>query len=315
MQTISTTGMWTGFLFFIAVMLLIDITLLIKKRAHRVSMVESLSWVLVWFTLALTFNVLLWWYLKLTMTPAIANQKALEFLTGYLIEQSLSIDNIFVFLMIFNYFAVPAEFQRRVLLFGVIGAIVMRLGMILLGVWLVAKFHWILFIFGAFLILTGIKMFWMAGQKPDLASNPIVRWVNRHLNVTPTFEGEQFFVIRNSKFFVTPLFIVVILIEITDLIFAMDSIPAIFAITEDPFIIFTSNIFALLGLRSLYFFLANMIDRFYLLKYGLAVILIFVGFKMLISEWYPIPILVALSVIVSILFSCILLSLVARKLK
>lgn len=312
METIHSKGIWAGFFFFIAIMLLVDIILVGREKAHRVAPRESLAWVVVWITLALTFNALLWGYLNLTTTPAIATQKALEFFTGYLIELSLSVDNMFVFLMIFNYFAVPEPFQKRVLLFGVFGAIVLRLIMILLGVWLIAKFHWILLVFGVFLIVTGIKMLWLTDRKADLGNNLLVRLMNRYFNVTHQFEGGQFFLIKTSKLFVTPLFLVVVLIEITDLVFAMDSIPAIFAVTDDPFIVFTSNIFAILGLRSLYFLLANMMDRFYLLKYGLAVILIFVGSKMLIAKWYSISVLLALSVIILILLTCILLSLVIK---
>lgn len=308
MTTISEWWMWIGFLIFIAIMLFIDLFLFCGRKAHRISTREALSWTIVWFSLSLIFNLLLWLYLLHTSDTATANEKSLEFFTGYLIEKSLSIDNIFVFLMIFNYFAIPAEYQRRVLIYGVLGAIVMRLIFILLGIWMISKFHWILYVFGFFLLATGIKMFIFAEDKPKLAKNPVLRWMRNHLRVTDELQGEQFFVFRNRLLYVTPLFLVLILVEVSDLIFAVDSIPAIFAITNDPFIVFTSNIFAILGLRALYFLLANMHDRFRLLKYGLAFILAFVGFKMLIAHWFKIPVFVALGVVVLTLFLCIAFS-------
>jgi len=308
MTTISEWWMWVGFFIFVLIMLAVDLFLLGGKKAHRVSTKEAASWVIVWVVLALTFNLLLWWYLSHTAGQVIANEKALEFLTGYLIEESLSIDNMFIFVMIFSYFAVPAEYQRRVLLFGVLGAIVMRLLMILLGVLIVSKFHWILYIFGAFLVITGIKMFIFANQKPDLDKNPALSWMRKHLRITERFHGEKFFVQQNKLLYVTPLFIVLVLIELSDLIFAIDSIPAIFSVTEDPFIVFTSNIFAILGLRALYFLVANMTDRFHLLKYGLAFILVFVGCKMLIAYWFHIPVFIALGVVAFTLLLCIILS-------
>lgn len=310
MQSISEWWMWLGFFVFVLTTLAVDMFLLGSKKAHRVSTKEALSWVIVWVTLAFTFNLLLWWYLTHTVGHAVANEKALEFFTGYLIEQSLSIDNMFIFVMFFSYFAVPAEYQRRVLLFGVLGAIVMRLVMILLGVWVVAKFHWILYIFGLFLIFTGVKMFIFANQRPDLDKNPILRWMRTHLRITEKFHKEKFFVRQNKALYVTPLFLVLILIEVSDLIFAVDSIPAIFSVTEDPFIIYTSNIFAILGLRALYFLIANMANRFHLLKYGLALILVFIGLKMLLAYWFAIPTLIALAVVGFVLLGSVLLSII-----
>lgn len=308
MTTISEWWMWIGFFAFVLIMLAVDMLLLGGKKVHRVSTKEAFSWVIVWVTLALAFNFLLWWYLTLTAGPVVANEKALEFLAGYLIEESLSVDNMFIFVMIFNYFSVPAEYQRRVLLFGVLGAIVLRLIMILLGVWIVAKFHWILYLFGLFLVITGAKIFIFADQKPDLDRNPVLCWMRNHLRITKKFHKEKFFIRQNKALYVTPLFLVLVLIEVSDLIFAIDSIPAIFSVTEDPYIVFTSNIFAILGLRALYFLIANMANRFHLLKYGLALILVFVGFKMIIAYWIKIPIFIALSVIVVILAFFILLS-------
>ncbi len=308
MTTISEWWMWLGFFVFVLLMLALDMFLLGGKKAHRVSTKEALSWVIVWVSLALIFNLLLWWYLTHSIGPVLANEKALQFLTGYLIEESLSIDNMFVFVMIFGYFAVPPEYQRKVLLFGVLGAILMRLIMILLGVWVVEKFYWVLYVFGLFLVITGIKMFIFADQKPSLNNNPALRWMRNHLRITDTFHDEKFFVRQNKMLYATPLFLVLALIEFSDLIFALDSIPAIFAITKDPFIIFTSNIFAILGLRSLYFLVANMTNRFHLLKYGLAFILVFVGLKMLVAHWFKVPTFIALGVVIFTLALCTMLS-------
>lgn len=308
METMSEWWMWLGFFVLIAIMLSVDMFLLGGRQAHRVSIKESLAWVIVWVTLALAFNLFLWWYLANTGQEAIASKKALEFFTGYLIEKSLSVDNIFVFIMIFNYFSVPAEYQKRVLLFGILAAVVLRLLMILVGVWLVAKFHWILLLFGVFLVFTGIKMLIVSEHKPDLDNNLFIRWLRKHFKITPVFHKEKFFIVEQGHRYATPLFLVLVLIEVSDLIFALDSIPAIFAITNDPFIVVTSNIFAILGLRSLYFLLANMAERFHLLKYGIALILVFVGGKMLVAPWLEIPISLTLCTIALILFISVTLS-------
>lgn len=308
MTTVSEWWMWLVFFIFVTMMLVIDLFILGGRKAHRVSTNEALSWTIIWFTSALLFNLLLWWYLTHTSNTQIANEKALEFLTGYLIEKSLSIDNIFIILMIFNYFSIPEQYQRRVLIYGVLGAIVMRLILILLGIWLVNQFHWILYLFGVLMLITGIKMFIFAGHKPVLAKNPVLRWMRQHLRVTEELHGDRFFIFHNQLVYVTPLFLVLILVEVSDLIFAIDSIPAIFAITNDPFIVFTSNIFAILGLRALYFLLVNMHSRFHLLKYGLAFILVSVGFKMLIAPWFKIPVFIALGIVVITLVFCIMLS-------
>lgn len=309
MTTVGEWWMWVAFFVFVAIMLAVDLFLLGGRKVHRVSTKEALAWTIVWFTLSFMFNLLLWWYLSQTTSMIIANEKALEFLAGYLIEKSLSVDNVFVILMIFNYFSIPAEYQRRVLIYGVLGAIVMRLLFILLGIFIVNAFHWVLYIFGLFLLITGIKMFIFAEQKPDLTKNPVLRWMRNHLRITDGLQGERFFVKHNTLLYVTPLFLVLILVEATDLIFAVDSIPAIFAVTNDPFIIFTSNIFAILGLRALYFLLVNMHSRFHLLKYGLAFILVFVGLKMLVAYWFKIPVFIALGIVVITLVFCIMLSL------
>ncbi|MNQ53897.1 Inner membrane protein alx [compost metagenome] len=301
--------MWAAFIAFIVAMLALDLFVLGGRKAHRVSAREALSWVIAWSGLALTFAALLWWYLHGQFGAQDAQRITLEFLTGYLIEQSLSIDNMFVFVMIFGYFAVPASLQRRVLLYGVLGAIVMRACMIFAGVWLVSQFAWVLYVFGAFLILTGIKMLVFAEHKPDLAKNPLLRWLRRHLRITDRFHGQRFFVRRNGVRWATPMFLVMVLIEASDLVFAIDSIPAIFAVTTDPFIVFTSNIFAIMGLRALYFLLADMAERFHLLKYGLAIVQVFIGTKMSLMPWFHMPIQWSLALVASIILGSVLLSL------
>jgi len=307
-ETIGTWWMWAGFVAFVVAMVAVDMVFLRARGARRVSVREAAVWSLVWVLLALAFNAWFWWYLDGSLGRELANQRALEFLTGYLIEKSLAIDNIFVFIMIFTYFAVPAEHQRRVLLYGVLGAIVMRAIMILAGAWLLARFHWILYLFGAFLAITGIKMLVFAEREPDLAKNPALRWMRRHLRVTDGYHGERFVVRQNGALWFTPLFLVVALIEITDLVFAVDSIPAIFAVTDDPFIVFTSNIFAILGLRAMYFLLADIADRFHLLKYGLALVLVFIGAKMLLLDFYKVPIALALGVVAIIIAASVVAS-------
>lgn len=295
--SIGEPWMWAVFVAFVLVMLAIDLFLVGGNKAHKVSFKEAAAWSGVWFGLAMLFNFGLWWYLKGNYGAELAETKSLEFLTGYLIEKSLAVDNIFVFLMIFSFFAVPAEYQRRVLIYGVIGAIVMRAIMILAGAWLVKEFHWVLYLFGAFLVLTGIKMLIFAEAEPDLSKNPLLNWIKRHMRLTPDYRGEKFWVMENGVRVFTPLFLVLIMIELSDLVFAVDSIPAIFAITTDPFIVFTSNIFAILGLRAMYFMLAGLADRFHLLKYGLAMVLVFVGTKMLIVDFYKIPIGLSLGIV------------------
>lgn len=312
-DTFATAPMWAGFIAFVIAMLALDLFVFGGKKAHRVAVKEALAWVIAWVCLALAFAGLLWWYLNDTQGAVVAQRKTLEFLAGYLIEQSLSIDNMFVFVMIFGYFAVPPELQRRVLLYGVLGAIVMRASMILAGVWLVSQFAWILYVFGAFLVFTGIKMLVFAESEPDLEQNPLLRWLRGHLRITNDFKGELFFVRQNGVLWATPMFLVLLLIEASDVIFAVDSIPAIFAVTTDPFIVFTSNIFAIMGLRAMYFLLADMADRFHLLKYGLAIVLVFIGGKMLAVPWFHIPIQWSLSIVGCIILISVVLSLALSK--
>ena len=301
MEGIANGWMWAGFALFVIVAITVDLVALDKKGSHAVGVKEALGWSALWVVLALIFNAGLWFWLDATAGREMANLKATEFLTGYLIEKSLSVDNIFVFLMILSAFAVPAELQKRALIIGVIGAVVLRAIMILIGAWLIAQFHWILYVFGAFLLLTGIKMIWAADHEPDLEKNPILKWMRGHLKITREFVGEKLSLTQDGVRWFTPLFVVVVLIGITDVIFAVDSIPAIFAITTDPFIVMTSNIFAILGLRALYFLLADLASRFHLLKYGLALVLIFIGSKMLIVEWFKIPVFLSLGVVGAIL--------------
>ena len=308
-ESLAIAPMWAGFIAFVLAMLALDLFVLGGNKAHRVSVKEAASWATAWVAMASTFGALLWWHLDGAVGREIANRKALEFFTGYLIEQALSVDNMFVFVMIFTYFAVPPELQRRVLLYGVLGAIAMRAVMILGGVWLVSEFAWVLYVFGLFLVVTGIKMLVMADQKPDLDQNPLLRWLRGHMRITPGFHGQAFFVHINGLRYATPMFLVLVMIEASDLVFAVDSIPAIFAVTTDPFIVFTSNIFAVMGLRALYFLLADMAERFHLLKYGLALVLIYIGGKMLAMPWFHMPVQWSLSIVGSIILMSVVLSL------
>ena len=309
--------MWTAFAAVVGAMLLIDLFAFGGGKQHRVSLKEAAGWSLAWVTVAMLFAAGLWWYLDGTLGRALANEQATAFVTGYLVEKSLAVDNVFVWMMIFSFFAVPLELQRRVLLYGIVGAIVLRTVMIFVGSWLINEFHWLLYIFGAFLIVTGIKMAWFSEHDPNLEKNPFVRWLRNHYPVTEKLEGERFFVMRDGVRMMTPLFLALVLVEISDVIFAVDSIPAVFAITTDPFIVLTSNLFAILGLRAMYFLLADLGDRFELLKYGLAAILVFIGTKMLIVDWVKIPVLVSLSVVATILACSVFASLwyAARKVK
>ena len=314
LETIASPVMWAGFVGFVLVMLALDLFVFGGNKAHKVSVKEAGIWSLVWVSMALLFNAGLWWYLKGSVGSEIADQKALEFFSGYLIEKALSVDNVFVFLLIFTAFQVPQQYQRRVLIYGVLGAIIMRAIMISAGAWVVSEFSWVLYLFGAFLLFTGIRMLVAVDAEPDVVNNPILKFARRHLKVSEGNHGEKFFVRINGVRYVTPLFLVLILIEVTDLVFAVDSIPAIFAITTDPFIVFTSNMFAILGLRALYFLLVDVADRFHLLKYGLAMVLTFIGVKMLIMPWYHVPVQASLTVVaVLIAGSCIASVFITRK--
>ena len=308
MESIGNPVLWGSFAGLVIAALMVDLLVMRHGGDHKVGFREAALWSAGWVALALMFNGGLWWYLRETADAAMANRVALEFLTGYLVEKSLAVDNIFVFLMLFMYFAVPEEQRQRALVLGVLGAIVLRGVMIFAGAVLLAKFHWLLYVFGAFLLATGIKMWIAANQEPDLERNLVLRWIRRHLPLTPSYHGHALTWRERGKRLYTPLFVVVVMIGITDVIFAVDSIPAIFAITTDPFIVLTSNVFAVLGLRAMYFLLAGMAGRFHLLPYGLAVVLGFIGFKMLLIDVVKIPVLASLAIVASILAVTVALS-------
>jgi tellurite resistance protein TerC len=295
---------WILFNVFVLIMLSLDLGVFHKKD-KPVTFKEALSWSGVWIALALIFNV--WIYFRM------GEQPALEFLTGYLIEKSLSVDNIFVFVLLFTYFKIPSKYQHRVLFWGIFGALIMRGIFIAAGAILIAKFHWIIYIFGAFLIYTGYNMFRHSAEDMHPEDNPLVRWFTKRGKATSTLHGNDFFVEIDGKRLATPLFLCLLSIEFSDIIFAVDSIPAIFAITEDPFLVYTSNVFAILGLRSLYFALEGVISRFPYLRYGLAIILVFIGIKMLLAEVYKIPIWVSLLFIAVVLIASVLWNKVADK--
>ncbi|TXI68032.1 MAG: TerC family protein [Cyclobacteriaceae bacterium] len=288
----ESTLLWVGFNVFVLGMLALDLGVF-HRKSHTVTVREALIWTGVWVTLSLFFNLFVYYYF--------GEELAVEFFTGYLIEKSLSVDNIFVMIMIFSYFQVPQEYQHQVLFWGILGALVMRIIFILSGIELIHRFHWLIYFFGGFLIFTGIRMITSGDVKIEPEKNPVVKLARKIFSVTPTFEGDKFFTKRNGKTWATPLFLVVILIEATDLIFAVDSIPAILAISEDPFIVYTSNVFAILGLRSLYFALSGIEKYFHYLKFGLSAILVFVGLKMCIVDFYKIPVTISLIVIVFLL--------------
>jgi tellurite resistance protein TerC len=304
METIASPLLWTIFSVFVLGMLALDLGVF-NRKAHEVHFREALTWSFVWVALSMLFNG--WIYVQF------GRQKALEFLTGYVIEKALSVDNIFVFVILFASFAVPKIYQHRVLFWGVIGAIVMRAVFIGLGAALVARFHWIMYVFGAILIFTGIRLMVAGDAEPHPERNPIYRFARRFIPAVPEYHGKRFLTRIDGRWFATPLLLVLIAIEATDVVFAVDSIPAIFAITGDPFIVYTSNIFAILGLRAMYFLLAGVIDRFHLLKIGLAVVLLFVGVKMVVAEWLEIPIGVSLGVIGGVLAVSVIASLIWPK--
>lgn len=296
----SETTLLVLFNCFIILMLILDLGF-VQKKAHFPKMKEAVAWSLIWISLALLFDAFLWYEL--------GSVKALEFFTGYVIEQALSVDNVFVFIVILGYFAVPREAQHKVLFWGVLSAIVFRAVFIVLGAALVARFHWILYVLGAFLVVTAVRLAVQKETEIQPEKNPFIRFARRIFPITPTYHGERFFVKSNGVFAVTPLFLVLIMIETTDIAFAVDSIPAIFAVTRDTIIIYTSNIFAVLGLRSLYFVVAGFMKEFRYLKYGLSIVLAFIGSKMLIEPIVPIHIGISLIVIFTILAASILLSL------
>ncbi|RIK57152.1 MAG: hypothetical protein DCC57_02305 [Chloroflexi bacterium] len=306
----GTVWLWVGFNVFVLALLALDLGVF-HRNAHAVSVREATVWSVIWISLALVFNagIYLFWDVLAPASGYSNGEAAVAFLTGYLIEKSLSIDNIFVFALLFTYFAVPAALQHRVLFWGILGALVMRGALIVAGAALLKEFHWIIYLFGSFLILTGIKMALHREQEIHPEQNPLVRLFRRLMPVTQGYVGDKFFVRRAGVLMATPLFLVLLMVESTDLVFAVDSIPAIFAVTNDPFIVYTSNVFAILGLRSLYFMLAGAMGKFHYLRPALAVVLVFVGVKMVMVDLYKIPVAVSLSVIASILAVAILASL------
>ena len=308
MNTVGTPLLWGGLAVVVAIMLAIDLLLQGRRGSHSMTMKQAAGWSILWVTLSLLFNAAFWWYLVQTQGRAVADPQALAFLTGYLIEKALAVDNVFVWLMLFSYFAVPPALQRRVLVYGVLGAIVLRTIMIFAGSWLISQFDWLLYVFGAFLLFTGVKMALAKEDDSGIGDKPLVRWIRSHLRMTDKIESERFFTRKNGVLFATPLLLVLILVELSDVIFAVDSIPAIFAVTTDPFIVLTSNLFAILGLRAMYFLLAGVAERFSMLKYGLSVILVFIGVKMLIVDFYHIPVAISLGVVGGILAVTLLIN-------
>lgn len=313
LESIGTPSLYLSFSMLVAILLAVDFFILKHEGEHRVSTKEAAIWSAIWVSIALAFGLWFWWYLRGIVGEDVARTRALEYLTGYLIEKSLAVDNVFVWITLFNFFAVPPAYQKRVLLYGVLGAIVLRAILIYVGALLLAQFHWILYVFGAFLLYTGVQMVRAADEESDLADNRVLRWMRKHIRITDAYHQDRFFVVQQGLRYATPMFVVLVLVEITDVIFAVDSIPAIFAVTGDPFIVFTSNIFAILGLRAMYFLLADMAQRFHLLKYGLAAILVFIGIKMLLLDIYKIPTAVALGVVGLILATSVVASLAASK--
>jgi tellurite resistance protein TerC len=301
--TSDSLFLWVIFNVFVLGMLALDL-LVLHRKAHAVSLREALAWSCVWVSLALLFGLGVYFVR--------GGEKALEFLTGYVIEWSLSVDNLFVFLVIFSYFSVPPIYQHRVLFWGILGALVLRAIFIATGTALLTNFHWMIYVFGGFLIFTGIKLLFAGEEKIEPEKNPAVCLVRRFMNVTPDYHGQQFFIRKDGRLWATPLLLVLIVVETTDVIFAVDSIPAIFAITLDPFIVYTSNVFAILGLRALFFLLAGVMDMFRYLKVGLSFVLCFVGIKMVIVDFYKIPIGISLGVVAGILGISILASIFVR---
>lgn len=297
MHTIATPGLWSAFGLVVVLSLIIDFVVLRAGGTHKVAFKEAALWSLAWIILAMLFNLGLWYWLSGHVSPEVANETALQFLTGYVVEKALAIDNIFVFLLIFSRFGVSAELQKHALMIGILGAIVLRAILIFVGAALIQRYHWVLYFFGAFLVYTGIQMVRAPNDEADFEANPLMRWMRGHLRLTSEYHGAALSVVKDGVRWFTPMFVVIALLAVTDVIFAVDSIPAIFAITDDPFIVLTSNVFAVLGLRALFFLVAGMADRFHLLNYGLAGVLSFIGVKMLIVDVWKVPIGLSLGMV------------------
>ena len=306
----TSIWLWVGFNLFVLAILALDLGVF-HRKSHAVSGKEALTWSLVWISLSLVFNVIIYffWDRMMPQSSYTNMEAALAFFTGYLIEKSLSVDNIFVFILIFSFFGVPAAYQHRVLFWGILGALLMRGALIAVGAALLEQFHWIIYLFGAFLIFTGIRMARHQEEEIHPDQNPVVKFFRKIMPVTENFEKDKFFIRRAGKIAATPLFLILLIVESTDLVFAVDSIPAIFAVTREPFIVYTSNVFAILGLRALYFLLANVMDKFQYLKLGLSAVLTFIGIKMVIVDLYHIPVGLSLAIVASILTIAVLASL------
>ena len=306
----TSIWLWVGFNLFVLAMLALDLGVF-HRKSHAVSGKEALTWSLVWISLSLVFNAIIYffWDRMMPQSTYTNTEAALAFFTGYLIEKSLSVDNIFVFILIFSFFGVPAAYQHRVLFWGILGALLMRGALIAVGAALLEQFHWIIYLFGAFLIFTGIRMARHQEEEIHPDQNPVVKFFRKLMPVTENFEKDKFFIRRAGKILATPLFLILLIVESTDLVFAVDLIPAIFAVTREPFIVYTSNVFAILGLRALYFLLANVMDKFQYLKLGLSAVLTFIGIKMVIVDLYHIPVGLSLAIVASILTIAVLASL------
>jgi tellurite resistance protein TerC len=304
MHAETSLTIWISFVVFILFLLLLDLGVF-HKKSHTVGFKESIIWSGVWIALAMVFNGIIFYWR--------GQEDAMLFLTGYVIEKSLSVDNLFVFLLIFSYFKIPNQYQHKVLFYGILGALIMRAVFIWAGIAILEKFTWVIYIFGAFLVISGIKMLMPQSDDHDLEKSWVITWTKKIFPTSPDFHDDNFFVKLNGKWMITPLFITLIFVEFSDLVFAIDSIPAIIGITNDPFLVFTSNVFAILGLRSLYFALKGFADMFHYLKYGLAIILMFIGVKMLIMHWYHMPVAITMAVIFSVLFISVVVSLISTK--
>ena len=301
MESIGNLWLYLAFFGIVIIMLLIDFLGFKQKRGQQVTIKTAAYWSTAWVTVAMLFAGGLWLYLQQTVGVTIANQKTMEYIAGYLLEKSLAIDNVFVWLMIFAAFAIPPALQRKILLYGVLGAIVLRTIFIFIGAWFVQEFSWILYLFGAFLVYTGFKFLKGQDDEPDIENMAILKWLRKHLRITPQLQGDKFFIRQNGVLWFTPLFLVLILVEASDVIFAVDSIPAIFAVTSDPFIVLTANLMAILGLRAMFFLLSGAASKMHYLPYGLGIILLFIGFKMLMLDVFHMPIWISLSFIVIVL--------------
>jgi len=298
METIGNLWLYLAFFGLVAVMLTVDFLGFKQKQGQEVKIRTAAYWSMAWVSVAVLFGGGLWFYLQQTAGITIANTKVMEYFAGYLLEKSLAIDNVFVWLMIFAAFAIPPALQRKILLYGVLGAIILRTIFIFIGAWFVQEFSWILYIFGAFLVYTGFKFLKGHEEDPNIEDMAILKWLRKHIRITPKLEGDKFFVRQNGMLWATPLFLVLILVEASDVIFAVDSIPAIFAVTSDPFIVLTANLMAILGLRAMFFLLAGSASKMHYLPYGLGLILLFIGFKMLMLDVFHMPIWISLGFIV-----------------